>query len=75
MKKKAKTHSAYIWTGVYTVTASFESKEDKEALLDYIENKLPEDILNRLSVEEVCNLLGKKLSKLEEVSNKLREIK
>ena len=75
MKRKAKTHSAYIWTGVYTVKVSFESKEDKEALLDYIENKLPEDILNRLSVEEVCNLLGKKLAKLEEVSNKLREIK
>ena len=39
MKKKAKTHSAYIWTGVYTVTASFDSKEDKEALLDYIVNQ------------------------------------
>ena len=75
MKKKAKTYSAYIWTGVYTVTVSFESKEDKEALLDYIENKFPEDILNRLSVEEVCNLLGKKLAKLEEVANKLKEIK
>jgi len=75
MKRKAKTHSAYIWTGVYTVTASFDSKEDKEALLDYIENKLPEDILNRMSVEQVCKLLGKKLSKLEEVANKLKEIK
>jgi hypothetical protein len=75
MKNKAKTHSAYIWTGVYTVTVSFQSKEDKEALTDYIQNKLPEDILNRLSVEDVCNLLGKKLAKLEEVSNKLREIK
>ena len=75
MKKKAKTHSAFIWTGVYTVTVSFESKEDKDALLDYIENKLPEDILKRMSVEEVCNLLGKKLSKLEEVSNRLRGIK
>jgi hypothetical protein len=81
MKNKAKTYSADIWTGVYTVTVSFESKEDKEALLDYIKinlpeyNKLPEYILNRLSVEEVCNLLGKKLSELEKVANKLKEIK
>ena len=75
MKNKAKTYSANIWTGVYTVAVSFDSKEDKEALLDYIQNKLPEDILNRLSVEEVCNLLGKKLAKLEEVANKLKEIK
>ena len=65
MKKKTETHSADIWTGVSTVTVSFESNEDKEALTDYIENKLPEDILNQLSVEEVYNLLGKKLSKLE----------
>ncbi len=62
---KAETHSAYFWAGFSTVTVSFESNEDKEALTDYIENKLPEDILNRLSVEEVYNLLGKKLFKLE----------
>jgi hypothetical protein len=40
MKKKAKTHSANIWTGVYTVKVSFESKEDKEALLDYLNKDL-----------------------------------
>ncbi len=65
MKNKAETHFANIWAGVYPVAVSFESKEDKEVFLDYIENKLPEDILNRLSVEEIYNLLGKKLSKLE----------
>jgi hypothetical protein len=28
-----------------------------------------------MPVEEVCNLLGKKLSELEKVANKLKEIK
>jgi hypothetical protein len=40
MKKKAKTYSAKIWTGYYTVKVSFESKEDKDALLDYLDKDL-----------------------------------
>jgi hypothetical protein len=39
MLGKPTGHSAYFWAGTRAVTVYFESKEDKEALLDYIVNQ------------------------------------
>lgn len=75
MKKKAKTYTFSWWIGGDYVALTFNSMEDMHKCLDYIENKFPERIKDQMPVEEVCNLLGKKLSKLEEVANKLKDIK
>jgi hypothetical protein len=83
MKKKAKTYTFGWWIGGDYVTLTFNSMEDMHKCMDYIEaankgvirNKFPERIKDQMPVEEVCNILGKKLAKLEEVANKLKDIK
>ena len=74
MKRKAKTYTFSWWIGDHYVPLNFNSKEDMDRCLNYIDHLYPEKIKEQMPVEEVCNLLGKKLAKLEEVSNKLKEI-
>jgi len=74
MKRKAKTYTFSWWIGGDYVPLTFNSMEDMQKCLDYIENKFPERIKDQMPVEEVCNILGKKLAKLEEVANKLKDI-
>jgi hypothetical protein len=74
MKKKAKTYTYSWWIGNHYVPVTFNSQEDMDRYLNYLDHLYPEKIKEQMPIKDVYDILGKKLAKLEEVSNKLKEI-